>query len=63
MNHLRRRTPELSRERLVNPHQGEYLKRVSHAGATDLRGNFRLQELGGGYSRIVVLDPSRKVQE
>lgn len=61
MKQLRRRIPELARERLVNPHEASYRDRVRAADATDLRRNFRVEELRGGYSRVVALDPSRKL--
>lgn len=61
MKWLRRRIPELSRERLVNPHKADYADRIFAAGATDLDANFRVEELRGGYSRIVPLNASRKV--
>ena len=61
MKRLKRRIPELSRERLVNPYKADYADRVFAAGATDLHENFRMEELRGGYSRIVPVNASRKV--
>ena len=60
---MRRRFPELSRERLVNPHKAPFEERLRDAGATDLRRNFRIQALAAGYSRIVPLDPDRKLKK
>lgn len=63
MKRLTRRAPMLSRERLVNPHETDYAARVRDAGATDLRENFRVVQLPGGYSRVVALDPNRKAEK
>ena len=60
MKRLTRRVPELSRESLVNPHREAYADRARAAGAIDLRSNFRLEALGGGYNRVVPLDPKRQ---
>jgi hypothetical protein len=62
MKELRRRVPELSRERLVNPHTGRFEDRARNAAATDLRENFRVESLAGGYSRVVPLDSNRKLE-
>jgi len=56
---LARRVPELSRDRLVNPHDSPYRDRVRVGGVIDLRLNFRLEQLERGYSRIVPVDPNR----
>jgi hypothetical protein len=58
---LRRCVPEVTRERLVNPHRATYAERVRSAGATDLRENFRIEDLGAGYGRVVIVDPQKKV--
>jgi len=55
MDRLTRRVPELTRERLVNPHELRFAERVRAAGALELHLNFRIEELGGGYSRMVPL--------
>ena len=60
MERLKRRIPELTRERLVNPHEGSFAKRVRAAGATEVDLHFRLEELGGGYSRLVPLGQTGK---
>lgn len=56
MEQLRQRVPELTRERLVNPHGVSVTNRVLAAGATQFHLKFQLEELGHGYSRIVPLD-------
>jgi len=58
MKKMLRRTPELSRERFVNPHSRPFKERAKLAGAADLRENFRIEHLPGGYSRVVPLDPT-----
>lgn len=61
MDRLKRRFPELTRERLVNPHERSFAERVRAAGAIELHLNFRIEELGGGYSRMVPLGVNRNV--
>lgn len=61
MDVLKRRVPELTRERLVNPHEGSFAERVRAAGAAERRRAFRIEELGGGYSRIVPLVAERSL--
>ena len=55
------RRPELTRQRLANPHLEQRLEGLlSQARCIDLRGNFAIQDLGAGYARMVAIDPSRR---
>jgi hypothetical protein len=49
----------LARERLVNPHEGRFADLIRATGAAELRLNFRIEDLGGGYSGIVPLRATR----
>ena len=62
MTRLHLRVPELSRELLVNPHRLPFREMARAAGATDLRENLHIEKLPGGYSRMIPLDPTRKLQ-
>jgi hypothetical protein len=62
MKRLSRRATLLTRERLVNPHPGKFVERVRSAGGTDLRGNYRVEHLGRGYTRMIALDPTRRLE-
>lgn len=61
MDRLERRVPELTRERLVNPHEDSFAERIRAAGATELHLNFHIEDLGGGYSRMVPLGATRNL--
>lgn len=63
MKKMRRRVPDLSRKSLVNPHASPFRVRAKAAGATDLRENFRIEELPRGYSRVRPVDPTRKMDQ
>ena len=63
MKKLYCRVPELSRELLVKPHRLPFREMARVAGATDLRENLRIEKLRGGYSRVIPLDPTRKLGE
>ena len=52
----------LPRQKLANPHMDTPLEeRLRKAGAIDLRDNLRIEPLGNGYSRIVPVDPSKRI--
>jgi len=60
MTSIRRIEPELSRQRLVNPHIGtSYHEQLRKGHAVDLRDNVRIEHLENGYARAVALDPAR----
>lgn len=52
------RDPELTRERLVNPHEGPLHQRLIASKTVDLRGNLQIIPLEKGYDRIVPVDPT-----
>ena len=58
LNHLNRRHPELTRERLVNPHEATLLQRLVASNAVELRENLQIVPLGNGYDRVVPVDTS-----
>ena len=58
---IARRTPELTRQRVVNPHLDLGFKDLlTRARCLDLRGNWTFEDHGGGYARAVAANPSRR---
>jgi hypothetical protein len=60
VDQLRRRSPELSRERVVNPYEAPYRERMRASGARDVQSGFRLKPLPGGYSQLVSVETDRE---
>lgn len=53
---------KLSREKLANPHEGDYYERLIKSDAIDLTDNYEAIDLGNGFSRIVPIDENKKVK-
>lgn len=52
-----------SRESLANPFSNEtYHERLIKSGAIDLIDNWIIEDLGNGYSRIIIIDETKLVK-
>lgn len=58
---ISRRTPQLTRQRLADPHQDVNLTGLwTRERCLDLRQNWKIQDLGGGYATVRPIDGTRR---
>ena len=64
MAKINRRSPELTRQRLVDPQLDvPFRERLKRAHAIDLRGNMEVERLASGYARAIPVDRSVRWEE
>ena len=58
---ITRRKPQMTRQRIADPHLDvSFARLLKQARCLDLRNNWRIQDLGGGYATVHPIDRTRR---